>query len=356
MPAGSGRERVPAPGSGGGDNGVSRRRPIIPAIPGPPGSRELLLGQAPAQPRAVSGVRGGSALLSVALPPGASVRAVEWSFTARDGGGGAAIQVAELGPGGLERPDPGDRFARRLDILDGPALRIRRLEPGDSGVYGARVKLRPALVLDQAFELSVYEAVPSPRSRRRLLARTLLWCNVTLQCQGAGGGAVNVTWHAGDGGGVAQQQVSRDGTTLRLALPPAAANGTYPCTVSNPADRKVVVFDLREICEGAGGAVSFSTSGYVVLTLLLLAGSLGGAFWCWRRSGGKAAEPAATPTAPAAESPCDPQYAEIVRRSPPEGKDQGLRPPENHAEPKAPAGTVPEQLGRAPESAPQEVT
>lgn len=38
------------------------------------------------------------------------------------------------------------------------------------------------------------ESVPSPRTRSKLLASTVEWCNLTLQCQGAGRGAVNVTW------------------------------------------------------------------------------------------------------------------------------------------------------------------
>ncbi|NWR40521.1 SLAF8 protein, partial [Tachuris rubrigastra] len=174
------------------------------------------------------------------------------------------------------------------------ALRIRRLERGDSGVYGARIKLHPALVEDQTFNLSVYESVPSPRTRSQLLASTVEWCNLTLQCQGSGKGAVNVTWKRDsltwdlipD-----RHQLSPDGTTLRVNLPPTAANVTYACTVSNPADQKVALFDLQTICQGGGGQTSFSTSGYIVLTLILLAVSLGGAFWCWRMNSEKASDP-----------------------------------------------------------------
>ncbi|RLV63366.1 hypothetical protein DV515_00018344, partial [Chloebia gouldiae] len=109
---------------------------------------------------------------------------------------------------------------------------------------------------------------------------------------------------------------------LRVALPPAAANVTYACTVSNPADRKDALFHLRGLCQGAGGHSAFSTSGYVVLALILVAAGLGGAFWCWRVNSEKAARAAATPTAPPEESPGEPQYSDIVCRSPPEGNDQ----------------------------------
>ncbi|NXG69387.1 SLAF8 protein, partial [Baryphthengus martii] len=262
-------------------------------------------------------------------------------------------------------------------MFNDTALKIRALERGDSGVYGARIKMQPALVEDQSFNLSVYESVPSPRTRSQLLASTLEWCNLTLQCQGAGKGAVNVTWKRDN---ILRElvsdrhQLSPDGTTLRVALPPTAANVTYACTVSNPADQKVVLFDLQTICQSGGGQTSFSKSGYIVLTLILLAVSLGGAFWCWRMNSEKAADPgkglpalppammspspaAATPTVPAEESPSDPQYTEIVRRSPPEGNDQGLGHPENNQEPSSPQKapvTVYEQIHQAPEDTAEE--
>ncbi|XP_052653841.1 SLAM family member 9-like isoform X1 [Harpia harpyja] len=321
---------------------------------------ELLFGQARAQPQEVNGVLGGTVLLSPALPPNKTVKEIEWSFSA---GAGATIQVAEFGPSGFERPDPKDRFKDRLEMFNKTALKIRALERDDSGVYGARIKLQPALVEDQFFNLSIYESVPSPRTHSQLLASTLEWCNLTLQCQGAGKGAVNVTWKkdnnirdlTSD-----RHQLSPDGTTLRLALPPTAANVTYACTVSNPADQKVVLFDLQAICQSGGGQTSFSKSGYIVLTLILLAVSLGGAFWCWRMNSEKAADPAATPTVPAEESHSDPQYTEIVRRSPPEGNDQGLSHPENNQEQSPPqkalVTTVYEQIRQAPEDTAEEVT
>ncbi|XP_054038733.1 uncharacterized protein LOC128901019 isoform X2 [Rissa tridactyla] len=106
-----------------------------------------------AQPRQVNGVLGGSVLLSPLLPRNKTVKEIEWSFSA---GAGATIQVAEFGPGGFKRPDPKDRFKERLEMFNATALKIRALERGDSGVYGARIKLHPALVEDQSFNLSVY--------------------------------------------------------------------------------------------------------------------------------------------------------------------------------------------------------
>ncbi|XP_039910180.1 T-lymphocyte surface antigen Ly-9-like isoform X3 [Hirundo rustica] len=328
---------------------------------------ELLFGQSRAPPRQVNAVLGGSVLLAPSLPPNQTVKEIEWSFS---GGSGATIQVAEVGPGGFERPDPRDRFGRRLEMFNATALRIRELQRGDSGVFGARIKMQPALVDDQSFNLSVYESVPSPRTRSQLLASTLEWCNLTLQCQGSGSGAVNVTWQRDSLTwgqlGTARHQLSPDGTTLRVALPPAATNVTYACTVSNPADRKVALFDLQSLCQGGGGPSAFSTSGYVVLSLILVAVSLGGAFWCWRANSEKASEAAATPAAPAEESPGEAQYSDIVCRSPPEGNDQGPSPaeaPQEPSEPQKPETPAPksspggdEQGQRPPEDTAEEVT
>lgn len=342
-----------------------RLRPLLLALLGL--GPELLFGQSRAPPRQLHAVLGGSVLLSPALSPNQTVKEIEWSFSG--GGGGATIQVAEVGPGGFERPDPRDRFGSRLEMFNSTALRLRQLQSGDSGVFGARIKLQPALVDDQAFNLSVHESVPTPRTRSQLLASTLEWCNLTLQCQGSGRGAVNVTWRrdslAWGELGAGGHRLSPDGTTLRVALPPAATNVTYACTVSNPAEQKVALFHLHELCQGTGGPSVFSTSGYVVLCLILVAVSLGAAFWCWRLNTEKAAEAAATPTAPPAEeSPGE--FSDIVARSPPEGNDQGPSPPEAPQEPQKSEGTPPktpktspggdEQGQRPPEDTAEEVT
>ncbi|KAH1179917.1 SLAM family member 8-like isoform X1 [Mauremys mutica] len=322
-------------------------------------SPDILVAQAPTPHRWVNGTLGGSVLLSVDLSPGKKVKEIEWSFRA---GSGVTIQLAEFSAGKFERPDPSDRFKKRLEKYNETSLRIKALELGDSGVYEARIKIVPATVEEQAFLLAVYEPVPQPQIRSQLLASTLEGCNVTLQCQGSGKGNVSISWGRGnpvqelDPG---RHQLSPDGRRLQLSLQPSSLNATYTCTVSNPVDQKIVSFDLQSICRSGDADASFSKPGYIVLTFFLLVLSLGTAVWCWRMNNEKSADPAATPTGPVEESPSDPQYAEILR-SPPEGNDQGLRHLENNTE-RSPQKeplitTIYDTLQRTPENTSEEVT
>ena len=144
-------------------------------------------------------------------------------------------------------------------------LRVGRALPCDAGQCDVSEQSHATLT----HSLLGAESVPRPRTHSQLLASTLEWCNLTVQCQGTGKGAVNVTWRRDNGRqelGTDRSQLSPDGTTLRLALQPGTANATYTCTVSNPADQKVVPFDLQSICrsggEGPGCFRDPSTLGY----------------------------------------------------------------------------------------------
>ncbi|XP_054829665.1 uncharacterized protein LOC129325785 [Eublepharis macularius] len=203
-------------------------------------------------PRRVNGVLGGSAVLSVNIAPRAKVKEIEWSYRA---GSGPALLVALFRDGRFDRPDPSDRFKQRIDMFN-ETLRIRALELNDSGIFGARLKIFPALVEDQLFHLTVYEPVLTPRIKSQLVSSTPSGCNVTLQCLSPGKGPVNVTWRKGnpirDLGSADRYQVSPDGRTLQLSLQPTSLNTTYSCMASNPVEHKIVSFDLQRICQSGG--------------------------------------------------------------------------------------------------------
>nr|XP_008122374.1 PREDICTED: SLAM family member 5 [Anolis carolinensis] len=320
---------------------------------------DIIAGQVQSPPRRVNAVLGGSAVLSVNLAPRAKVREIEWSYRA---GPGPALLVAVFRDGKFERPDPGDRFKQRVDMFN-ETLRIRALEVNDSGIFGARIKLLPAIVEDQIFQLAVYEPVSTPRIQSQLVSSTPKWCNVTLQCLSPSKGPVNITWRKGnpirDLGASDRFQVSPDGRTLRLSLLPASLNTTYSCLASNPIEHKIVSFDLQRICQ-SGAEASFSKSGYVVLTFILLVLSLGAAFWCWRINNEKSAETGTIPTVQVEESPTDPQYAEILRRSPPEGNTKPLGLQESSAEKSSQKErlmtTIYDQIQKSPDTPTEDVT
>ncbi|XP_029882632.1 SLAM family member 9-like [Aquila chrysaetos chrysaetos] len=144
-----------------------------------------------AQPQQVNGVLGVSVLLSPALPPNKMVKEIEWSFS---NGDGASIRVAEFGPGSFEHPNPKDRFKDELEMFNKTALKIRALERGDSGVYGARIKLQPALVEDPFFNLFISEPLPDPEIQSWLLSRSPMWCHLMLWCHIPSGAGGTIIW------------------------------------------------------------------------------------------------------------------------------------------------------------------
>ncbi|XP_075593050.1 SLAM family member 8-like [Balearica regulorum gibbericeps] len=252
-----------------------RPRPRVPRL------LALLLvaaGTAATQPRQVNGVLGGSVLLSPVLPPNKTVKKIEWSFSS---GTGTTIQVAEFGPGSFERPDPKDRFKDRLEMVNETALRIGVLERGDSGVYGARIKLHPALVEDQSFHLTVYEPVPVPEIQHQQLSLTTQGCNITLRCWVPPGSGAQAAWQLGSSGRTRWGQLCEDGRSLCLAVPIDALNSSYTCVARNPVQERGVSIRTDALCRHreTGGWQKW----HVCLALLPAAFPLGICLWTKRR-------------------------------------------------------------------------
>ncbi|XP_044846597.1 SLAM family member 6-like [Mauremys mutica] len=279
----------------------------------------IVISQALTPGRQVNGILGGSVLLSVDLSAGKEVKKIEWSF---NNGSGVMLQLAEFSVGKFERPDPSDRFKQRVEKYNETSLRIKALELGDGSVYEARITIQPATVEEQAFLLTVYKPVPVPEIESHSLSSTAAGCNVTLQCQVSGREEVNVSWSSGnpprDLGDLERYQLTPDGRTLRLSLQPNPPDSTFTCTVSNPMDQKSVSFNLQSICQSRDTPMWMGPlcTGLIVVT----AACVGMYLWKTRRK--KPVGRAAVPMVPEEECPSEPHYAEIKRRSPPEGNDQ----------------------------------
>ncbi|XP_064354875.1 SLAM family member 5-like [Dromaius novaehollandiae] len=289
-----------------------RRRPLAPRLLALLGFAAGAMSAQPGPwPLPVNGLQGGSVLLAAALAPNASVREIEWSFSS---GAGATIQVAEFSRGRLERPDPGDRFKQRLEMFNATALRIWALEPGDSGIYGARVKLHPAVVQDQSFSLSVYEPVGAPEIDSELLAWTPHECNVSLRCRAPAGRDVHVAWLLDAAPGHRPPAEDR----LEVHVGAGTLNATYTCVASNPVQQRSTSVHLQTLCRD-GPAAHAWRRWHVYLALLLVAvAAVLAAIWLWKKRRKKAAAGGTlAASSEEEEAPLEPQYAQIQRREPP---------------------------------------
>ncbi|XP_052653922.1 uncharacterized protein LOC128146532 [Harpia harpyja] len=278
-------------------------------------------GTAAAQPQQVNGVLGGSVLLSLALSPNKTVKEIEWSFSV---GAGATIQVAEFGPGGFKHPGPKDQFKDRLEMFNKTALKIGALEQGDSGVYGAWIKLHPAVVENQSFNLSVYgeqlqsRPVPVPGIRHRLLSLTTQGCNVTLRCWVPAGSDAEAVWQLGSSPRTPWGQLCEDSQTLCLAVPASTFNSSYTCVARNPIQEKNTSIRLDALCQQAG-TPDWWRWHMCLGPLAMGVGALLSVVWLQRKKRRKKAAEGAALASPSSEDALlEPFYAETQRRTPPE--------------------------------------
>ncbi|XP_060125710.1 SLAM family member 5-like [Zootoca vivipara] len=274
----------------------------------------------------LNGILGGSVLLPVSIPPEKTLKKIEWDFQGRNGSG---IQLAELMEGKLQRLNPRDRFGSRLEMANETTLRIKDLEMDDSGKYSIKVRFISAQYEDYTFHLSVYEPVPEPKILSQIVSNSPDGCNVTLQCQVAEKGEINISWERGDalrdfGDGSKSYHLSGNGKDLHLFWKLNSSDPNITCLVTNPADQKSISFNLQHICQTEGGkpfglhwSGSWSFLIIFFIILLLLAG-FGIKTWKKRR---KMPPNRATSMMPTEEALPEPQYSEVVKRSPPEGND-----------------------------------
>ncbi|XP_009889867.1 PREDICTED: CD48 antigen-like [Charadrius vociferus] len=268
----------------------------------------VVAGTASTQPQQVHSILGGYVSLSP-VPPNKTVKEIEWSFS---DGASTIIQVAEFGPDSFKRPNPKDRFKERLEMFNATALKIRALERGDSGIYGARIKLQSAELKDQFFDLSIYGPVPEPEIHHQQLSLTTQGCNVTLRCSVPAGSDAHAAWHPR----VPRGQFCQDGQRLCLAVPTSAFNTSYTCVAQNPIQERNVSIRLDTVCRQQ------ETHGWwrwpLCLVLLAVAtGALLGIVWLWRKKRKKASEGAALDSPSSEDAPLEMPYAEIQRRNPP---------------------------------------
>ncbi|XP_009465986.1 PREDICTED: uncharacterized protein LOC104015017 [Nipponia nippon] len=212
-------------------------------------------------------------------------------------------------------------FKDRLERFNETALKIRALEQGDSGVYGARIKLEPALVEDQSFSLSVYAPVPAPEIQHQLLSFTAQACNVTLRCWVLASNTTVAAWQLDSSLGTPCGHLSEDNQTLHLAVPASAFNSSYTCVARNPIEERSVSIHLDTLCRQQETHGRWRWHLCLVL-LAVCAVALLGIVWLQRKTRRKKEAEGATLASPSSEdAPLELQYT-VIERFPLEANEQ----------------------------------
>ncbi|XP_075763705.1 SLAM family member 8-like [Pelodiscus sinensis] len=300
--------------------------------------------QAPTPHRRVNGILGGFVLLAVHPSPGRKMKSIEWSFHAENS---ETILLAEFNEGIFERLNASDRFQQRLEMHNETSLRIKALELGDSGVYEARIKTKEGTLEDRAFLVTIYEPVPVPEIRSHSLSSTVAGCNVILECLVLGREGVNISWTRGnplrDLGDLERYQLSPDGRSLNLSLPPNPPDSNFTCTASNPADQKSSSFVLPSICQSKDTDTDLLKWMLPVCIGLIVVTAACVGTWLWKKRREKPVSRDAVPEC---------HYAEIKRRSPPEGNEPDPSCP--HEAP--PVTTIYDQIRMVPAETYEQIT
>ncbi|CAI5798637.1 SLAM family member 9-like [Podarcis lilfordi] len=198
----------------------------------------------------LNGILGESALLSVHITSANTVSIVKWIFHPRKG---EANDLGRFSDGKWVRWNMSDSFGQRLEMVDGPTLKISKLVVKDSGVYKAHVTFSTGVTESHTFSLTVYEPVREPQVTHKLISNTPEGCNVTLRCQASGKGDFRVSWKRGNplralGESPDWHQLSDNGEDLHLFWHRNASDANITCLVSNPVDQKNISINLLSLC------------------------------------------------------------------------------------------------------------
>ncbi|XP_060125445.1 SLAM family member 9-like isoform X2 [Zootoca vivipara] len=175
-------------------------------------------------------------------------------------------------------------------MVNETTLRIKDLEMDDSGKYSIRVKFTSARYKDYTFHLSVYEPVPEPKILSQIVSNSPDGCNVTLQCQVAEKGEINISWERDLKDGSKSYHLSGNGKDLHLFWKLNSSDPNITCLVTNPADQKSISFNLLHICQTEGDCqLTFVVellrwSILIFFVILLLLAGFGIKTWKTRRT------------------------------------------------------------------------
>ncbi|XP_009698443.1 PREDICTED: CD48 antigen-like, partial [Cariama cristata] len=162
---------------------------------------------------------------------------------------------------------PNSPYKGRLELFPNNTLKISQLRKNDSSTYQVYLEDEAGKEHIEQILLTVYDRVPKPSVKAKVIEDDPTWCRVNLECSVELEG-VTYEW-------IPPTKIPREGVgaaTQRIFFNPSRE--TYTCKVSNPVSSNSASLIYTHPCSWTGessAAVSFiTTSVLVTLGRLLL--------------------------------------------------------------------------------------
>ncbi|XP_035748603.1 CD48 antigen-like isoform X2 [Egretta garzetta] len=216
------------------------------------------------QPPKVAGAVGGVAYLSPSLQTQVSYSRIHWR-------GHNSVKIASR-EGKAKAQYPDSPYKGRLELFPNNTLKISHLQKDDSSMYQVYLEDETGKENIETIFLQVYDLVPKPTVRVKVISDELALCKATLECS-VGLKEVTYEWIAPNKFLQAEASASSQSVSFNPLME------TYTCKVSNPVSSNSASLTYRHPCSWTGessAATSCSTAsvlvtlGHLILLLFLL--------------------------------------------------------------------------------------
>ncbi|XP_068107511.1 SLAM family member 8-like [Hyperolius riggenbachi] len=202
----------------------------------------------------ITGIRGGSVLLSPVVPPGLTLREIFWRHLSP-----TDHLVASFSRGFLDTSYQ-SCFYGRVELLQNFSLEISGLQLRDTGEFICQMVDTEGHMKLHQFYLKVYDIVAKPEIQV-FVSKRRHHCSIFLSCNMTTGNNVTYSWRTDTGPGAIQNETYTlldNNRLLKLILTPRNKNVSFTCIVTNPVRQESTSVIPGSSCSDLPGSQIYS--------------------------------------------------------------------------------------------------